>query len=253
MKPGRGRQALIKEALNYFNSQGQGHDFSQYDYDQDGDIDYFAVFWTGPDTGWGNFWWAYKDDLAGFVLHPGWEKPWGFTRGSGSRVVPVLSSTRPGTPLGLPRLLRLRRGCGSGRRCRRIRHDGCQPGRPQLLQQVAARLGGTCRHRLYRRCGDARGIPRQRIACWVWPGIGLEDMFSEFFMVQNRQDTGNDESFDFAPDGLAIWHIDATLKQDGSYFTYNNSYSEHKLIRLMEADGLEEIENNLDADWRDPV
>jgi hypothetical protein len=43
-------------------------------------------------------------------------------------------------------------------------------------------------------------------------------------------------------DGLAIWHIDATLNDSGTSFRHNNSDTAHKLIRLMEADGLEEIE-----------
>jgi M6 family metalloprotease-like protein len=51
-----GRENLIKEALNYYNSLG--HDFTQYDNDGDGDIDYLIVIWTGPDNGWANFWWG---------------------------------------------------------------------------------------------------------------------------------------------------------------------------------------------------
>lgn len=48
-----GRDSLIKEALLHFKAQG--HNFAQYDNDNDGIIDYFMVFWTGPDTGWGTF------------------------------------------------------------------------------------------------------------------------------------------------------------------------------------------------------
>ena len=53
-----GRDNLIKEALNHYDSLG--HDFSQYDNDNDGDVDYFIVYWTGDDGGWGSFWWLYK-------------------------------------------------------------------------------------------------------------------------------------------------------------------------------------------------
>ncbi len=52
-----GRANLIKEALNYY--EAQGHDFSQYDNDGDGAIDYFCVFWTGPHGEWATFWWGY--------------------------------------------------------------------------------------------------------------------------------------------------------------------------------------------------
>ena len=43
-------------------------------------------------------------------------------------------------------------------------------------------------------------------------------------------------------DGLGIWHVDAHLAQDGQDFMFNNWSAPHKLLRLMEADGLEEIE-----------
>ena len=53
-----GREALIEQAITYFDLQG--HDFSQYDNNGDGEIEYFAVIWTGPDNGWANFWWGYQ-------------------------------------------------------------------------------------------------------------------------------------------------------------------------------------------------
>jgi len=52
------REALIKQALNFYDTQG--FDFSPYDNDHDGTIDYLVVIWTGPDTGWVNFWWGYQ-------------------------------------------------------------------------------------------------------------------------------------------------------------------------------------------------
>ncbi|NMB99546.1 MAG: M6 family metalloprotease domain-containing protein, partial [Thermoanaerobaculaceae bacterium] len=51
-------EGLIEEAINYFHSQGNR--FEKYDNDGDGEIDYFAVFWTGPDTGWATFWWGWQ-------------------------------------------------------------------------------------------------------------------------------------------------------------------------------------------------
>jgi hypothetical protein len=51
--------------------------------------------------------------------------------------------------------------------------------------------------------------------------------------------------------GLIIWHLDATLNASGTNFLYNNSYTAHKLLRLMEADGLEEIEAGGGADADD--
>jgi hypothetical protein len=66
--------------------------------------------------------------------------------------------------------------------------------------------------------------------------------------VQLRNRTANDS--DYPTDGLLIWHVDARQGPDGGLL-YDNSYTEHKLLRLMEADGLEEIERNLPADAGD--
>ena len=52
-----GWENLIKEALRHYEDE---HHFSQYDNDGDGFIDYFMVFWTGENTGWGSFLWAYQ-------------------------------------------------------------------------------------------------------------------------------------------------------------------------------------------------
>ena len=68
------------------------------------------------------------------------------------------------------------------------------------------------------------------------------DMFSEFFIVQNRQPVKNDTQL--PGNGLMIWHVDARLDPSGNDFLFNNLYASHKLVRLMEADSLEEIEAN---------
>ena len=44
---------------------------------------------------------------------------------------------------------------------------------------------------------------------------------------------------------MLIWHVDATLEDNGQDFKYDNSFTSHKLLRLMEADGLEEIETGI--------
>ncbi|MGD0782738.1 MAG: hypothetical protein ABSA30_07760 [Candidatus Aminicenantales bacterium] len=83
----------------------------------------------------------------------------------------------------------------------------------------------------------------------IMPEFDAGSPFSEFFMVQNRTRALNDA---FLPgDGLLIWHVDATLNAQGTDFAYDNSTTSHKLLRLMEADGLEEIEKGLPADAGD--
>jgi hypothetical protein len=74
----------------------------------------------------------------------------------------------------------------------------------------------------------------------VMPGALQGNQFAEFYMIQNRYRVANDTTY--PSNGLLIWHVDARLNSWGSNFLYNNSNTEHKLLRLMEADGLEEIE-----------
>ena len=68
--------------------------------------------------------------------------------------------------------------------------------------------------------------------------------WDEFFIAEYRNQYSNDQGL--PNEGLVIWHIDATLNEWG-YFENNNSYSDHKLIRLVQADGLDEIELRNDS------
>jgi hypothetical protein len=81
----------------------------------------------------------------------------------------------------------------------------------------------------------------------MWPRARPDAMFGEFFMVENRAPDGNDAGL--PGDGLVIWHIDASLEKGD--FRCNNSSSDQKLVRLMEADGLEQIEKGQLADGAD--
>jgi hypothetical protein len=85
--------------------------------------------------------------------------------------------------------------------------------------------------------GASGGAPEALI---LMPEYTSSQPFDEFYMVQNRFRTGNDATL--AGDGLIIWHVDARLNTGGTNFRYDNSYTDHKLLRLMEADGLEQIE-----------
>jgi hypothetical protein len=80
------------------------------------------------------------------------------------------------------------------------------------------------------------------------PGI-VKYPFQEYFVIQNRDRSGNDTYY--PKSGLLIWHVDARLDSDGWDYVYNNSFTDHKLVRLMEADGLEEIEKDISANAGD--
>jgi M6 family metalloprotease-like protein len=248
-----GRENLIKEALNHFKAQG--HDFSQYDNNGDGVIDYFIVIWTGPDNGWGKFWWGYQENFtdSSYKLDNKelgkyswqWE-----TRPTGGIFTPVVVIHETGHALGLPDYYDYdvevgpRGGVGgldimdSGKG-----DDNCFS--KWLLEWVAPVyiFGGTQKLSI-----EASGTSQNCVL--IWPPTA-PNVFSEFFMVQNRDRVGNDNAPGMPGDGMLIWHVDGTLNANGTDFLYNNSFTRHKLLRLMEADGKEEIEAGLPADADD--
>ncbi len=240
-----GRESLIKEALDFFNSQG--HDFSQYDNNSDGVIDYFLVFWAGPDTGWGNFWWGwqlvfsdtnYKLDgtRLGKYSFQWAEDP------VGSNFNNRVSIHETGHALGQADFYDYNDkigpdgGIGGLDMMHGNKGDhGCFT--KWMFGWITPKTIANGRHTLTL---NASGTSEDAVI--VWPNITTGDLFSEFFMVQNRHRVGNDNTPEIPGDGILIWHIDAHLNSTGRDFLYDNSYSDHKMVRLMEADGREEIE-----------
>jgi M6 family metalloprotease-like protein len=253
-----GREALIKEALSYYDAQGQ--DFSQYDNNRDGAIDYFVVVWTGPDNGWANFWWGCQPTFADttFKLDGkslskySWQGECRYSGGATDGVfdqIVVMHET--GHALGLPDYYDYdtTKGPNGG-----VGYIDMMDGKwgdhnafskwildwitPQIVtgapQRVALAASGTSPQALL-----------------VMPSASASNPFSEYFIVQNRQRLGNDTLcatrpwyYNMPGDGLLVWHVDARLTPTvwGDDYLYNNSVTAHKLLRLMEADGLEHIE-----------
>jgi M6 family metalloprotease-like protein len=234
-----GREDLIKTALNYYDSIG--HDFSQYDNDGDGDIEYFIVYWAGPHTGWATFWWQYNAGWTdgGYTLDG---KTLGNYTWQPETLNPKVAVHETGHSLGLPDLYDYDNTVGPGTGV-----GGFDP-----MDSYLADLNCFWKWMLDWLTptvvsGGFQGLAlddsfSSNECVLIWPGVGLGNIFSEFFLVENRQAVGNDSNLWFTPDGLAIWHVDATLDLTGTNFNYNNSTTDHKLVRLMEADGLEEIE-----------
>lgn len=250
-----GREALIKSAINYF--EGLGHDFSQYDNNGDGVIDYFAVIWTGPHGAWASFWWGYQTEfsdssytvdgkkLGGYSWQ--WEADY-YPNGS---FEPLTLIHETGHGLGLPDYYDY--------------DDSVGPkGGVGGLDMMDATWGD---HNAFSKFVldwltptviKAGAYPGQVLApssdatapqtLLVMPNAASTP-FQEFFMVQHRKPERNDVQI--PTDGLLIWHVDARLDGGGNDYLYDNSYTAHKLLRLMEADGLEEIEQNKEADAGD--
>ena len=252
------RETLIAQALNHYNTQG--HDFAQYDNNNDGAIDYFVVVWTGPDQGWNSNWWGYQtswDNTTSPVLDGKtlakyswqWECRYdgGTTDGVYDQIV-VIHET--GHALGLPdyydyddtvgpdggvgQLDMMDSNWGDHNSFSKWVLDWITPqvvtGAPQSVTLTSS------------------GITNKALV--VMPGANSSNPFAEYFVVENRERNGNNSNrtsnpnYDLPNDGLLVWHVDARLQSTpyGYDYLYDNSYTAHKLLRLMEADGLNEIE-----------
>jgi M6 family metalloprotease-like protein len=250
-----GRQNVIKEALTYYDQQG--HDFTQYDNDGDGAIDYFCVFWAGPHGDWASFWWGY---YTGFydgsyrldgkrLSNYSWQwELYGYPSGNFS---PSTIIHETGHALGVPDYydyddsvgprggvggLDIMDGTAGDHNCfSKFMLDWISP-------TVVA--GG-------RQTVSLRASGLYPDAAVFMPGAVSGRIFDEYFMVQNRYRSGNDTGLFTGGDGLLLWHVDARLNGSSRDFLYDNSYTAHKLLRLMEQDGYEQIEQGYNADISD--
>ncbi len=243
---------IAKEVAEHYNGT---HDYSQYDNDGDGKIDYFAVIWSGAHGPWASFWWGYQWSLySGNLTLDGvrfydfswqWET---FNYPSGT-FDPLVIIHETGHALGLPDYYDYNGEIGP---------DGGVGG----LDMMHGNWGD---HNCFSKfmldwlhptnaltpLNDftLRATAEYPEAVMVMPGVDNSTPYKEYFMVQNRYRTLNDTNY--PGNGLLVWHIDATPDSLGNDFKYDNSYTSHKLLRLMEADGLEEIVNNGTADAGD--
>ncbi len=242
-----GRDGLIKEALRAF--EAQGHDFAQYDNDGDGAVDYFAVVWSGPDNGWSSFWWGYQTFFSDASFKVGGKTlrkySWQWEARPVGAFKPLTLIHETGHALGLPDYydyddtvgprgglggLDMMDGNWGDHNCfSKFLLDWISP---QVINGATA--GATL--------AAAEAAPGE--AKVLMPSAVAGQPFGEFFMVQNRTRTQNDSGY--PADGLLIWHVDSRLDPSGgnSDYRYDNSFTGHKLLKLMEADGLEGIETS---------
>ncbi|MBN1899927.1 M6 family metalloprotease domain-containing protein [Candidatus Sumerlaeota bacterium] len=241
-------KALIKEALDYFNPT---HDFSTYDNNGDGKIDFFGVLYTGPDTGWGTFWWAWCDIYGSHFS--------GDPYSVDGKTIGVYCFQWECNPVGTefaPRIMIHETGHGLGLQDYYDYEPATGP--RGGLGQLDMMDGNWGDHNAFSKwllgwitpttSGSwesfqdvfLRPSSSFKDCVAIMPGLPSGDPFREYFMIQNRSPLGNDS--DYPSEGLVIWHVDARLNVAGNNFQFNNSNTSHKLLRLMEADGLEEIE-----------
>ncbi|HPB58640.1 MAG TPA: choice-of-anchor D domain-containing protein [Candidatus Saccharicenans sp.] len=247
------RENLVKEALNHFASSG--HDFSQYDNDGDGYIDYFLIFWTGPRGEWASFWWSYQptfsDDaymVSGKKLYRySWQ--WELDNYTNAEFSPISAIHNTGHALGLPDYYdydvrdKLMGGVGGFDMMDSRNFDHNCFSKFLLEWLTPDFFNSGSKSITLRTSGNYPDAFMFTPAFSTDPPF--DQLFSEYFMVQNRQATGNDAKLSAINNGdvgLAIWHVNSVLNSLGTDFLNNNTESGNKLLRLIQADGLDEIE-----------
>jgi len=242
-------RALIKELFMHYDAE---HDFSQYDNDGDGVIDYFAIIWTGNHTGWSSQWWAhrthfynnsfYVDGKMLDVYSWNWESQYseGGTPGDFSPRV-IIHET--GHAVGLPDYYDYDKSVGPVGGVGDLDMMDANWGDHNafskfVLDWIDPDVYTEGTHDITLRASDS--YPDGAI---VMPEAQAGGQFGEYFIIQNRNRENNDA--DHPGKGLLIWHVNAQLDSSGDDYEYDNSFADLKLLRLMEADGLEEIETTL--------
>jgi len=227
---------VIKEALMYHEQQGV--DFSQYDNDGDGVIDYFAVVWTGEIGEWASQWWGHYTSMSDpdFKLSnksfSSYSWQWLSYDNAEADFSPTVLIHETGHALGLPDY---------------YDYDG-SVGAPVEIPVHEMMKNNAGDHNAFSKfllgwiepeiigsgikAVDLLPSSNSQDALIIMPELTLEKGLSEYFVVQHRDQLLNDARMDNT--GLLIWHVDATPTDWG--FVYDNSYSEHSLIKLVSAD-----------------
>jgi M6 family metalloprotease-like protein len=238
--------SMLKEALTAYDAT---HDFSQYDNDNDGDLDLVTILYSGPDTGWGSFWWAYRweffTDAAATTFFDG-KRAKQFVFQFIDKRGPDSADFKPTTLLhemghafgladyydydpnigpqgGVGGLDMMHANIGNQNCFSRWLLDWDAP--------IVIGSGAPAQHTLPSSGSDQTG--RKSIA--IFPGLtGTLAPESELFLIENRNQVGNDTGTPGS--GLLIWHVDASVNNLNTDFANDNSYTDRKLIRLVRAD-----------------
>ncbi|RFC46787.1 MAG: Chitobiase/beta-hexosaminidase C-terminal domain-containing protein [Verrucomicrobia bacterium] len=268
---------LLEAALNSFDSS---HDFSQYDNNDDGVIDAVTILFTGGKSPWGTFWsgyeWSFSVSDAASTLWDGKRvKNFVFqpfeTRGTnGSDFDPRGMIHQMGHLLGLPDYFDASPeaaptgGVGGLDQMDGLRgnHNAfsrwvlgwIQPtiiGRPAPATSITLNASGDTA------LVESANPGRKAAAIFPTPAT---DPYS-FFLVENRFRIGNDlgtttvANSTLPADGLLIWQVNAQQVLDGSgnptASQNDNSGTTPKLLRLIEGDGLSQIDLGRPADLGD--
>ena len=237
-----GREQLIREALDHYHQAG--HNFAQYDNDGDGQIDYFVVMWTGPVGAWASFWWGYDTGFSPGVTYDG--KTLGNYSWQWQSDHPRVVIHETGHALGLPDYYDYDDSVGPKGGLGGLDMMDANRGDHNcfskfLLDWLTPTPNGFS--------GSPYTLQAQGTAPECMVALAQCDMrfddenaFDEYYLIANRTRVPAGNDVDMPSDGLLVFHVDARLGSDGR-FEYNNSNTVHKLISVVQADGLGQIEN----------
>ncbi len=247
----QGRIALINEILQAYDNQ---INFADYDADHNGKMDALFIKWAGSDNGWGNFWWACMSTDSTPITLDGvkpYKYVWSwYSKPNGGVYHPQVDIHETGHLLGLPDYYDYDDASGpkggvGGWDMMDYNWGDHNAFSKYLLGWIDPVVISSGTQEIIL---PPSGTTSSENAVLVMPGA-VPDSFGEFFLVQYRErGSGNDPLSGGPNRAVWIWHVDSTLTAGGWGFQYDNSYTSHKLLRLMEADGQEEIEAG-NGDW----
>jgi M6 family metalloprotease-like protein len=240
---------MVKEALSSYDAS---HDFSQYDNDQDKDIDLVSIVYCGPDTGWGTFWWAYRSE---FIVPEAKQQIFDdkrvkqFVFQFASQRGPGLSDFDPttlihemGHSLGLADYYHYTGGNGPAGGLGGLDMMDKNWGNHNafsrwLLDWISPEVIGSGPPSVRKLVASGSAMAGNKAVAIFPKASNTAAPEAEMFIIENRFRVGNDGGISKTPgDGLLIWHIDARPNAINNDFLQNNSYTFNKLIRLVRAD-----------------
>jgi M6 family metalloprotease-like protein len=242
--------AIFKMVSEALNSLGAGHNFAQYDNDNDGDIDLVTILYAGPDSGWMSFWWAYQwrffvpeanrttfgsKKLKQFVFQF-------VDKRDQTDFDPSTLLHEMGHAFGLADYYDYDKNVGPTGGVGGLDMMDANKGNQNAfsrwlldwIQPDIVGSGSPATHQLV-----ASGSPNNtHKAVAIFPQLrNTNAPGQELFIVENRFRTGNDSGVPKLPnDGLLVWHVAADPNTENDDFLYDNSYTDRKLIRLVRAD-----------------
>jgi M6 family metalloprotease-like protein len=239
----QGRVVLMNEILQKYDNEVN---FADYDADRNGKMDALFIKWAGSDNGWANFWWACMSTVSSPITVDGvtpYKYVWSwYSNPNGGVYDPQVDIHENGHLLGLPDYydyddnLGPKGGVG-GWDMMDYNWGDHNAFSKYLLGWIDPIVISSGTHQIIL---PPSGTSSSSNAVMIMPGA-VTDSFGEFFLVQYREKgNGNDPLSGGPGNAVWIWHVDSTLS--GGDFLYDNSYTTHKLLRLMEADGKEHLE-----------